>query len=278
MTDATGTADNFNIVTKVTTADTNVGTVAAAGVEKIVVTASDTLLDNDGNGTNDAVSTSTLTLKDAALTNVTVNGNANLVLSLDNNVVALTSVDASALTGVLTATTNGTVAQTITGGSGKDILTSKSTGTVADKLIGGDGADTLTANKGLSQMTGGAGNDIFKIDVASTNSNSAATITDAASGDFIVFANADAFKSAAIELDSTAVFQDFANAAIASITSDNDLAWFQFAGNTYIVQEKNTGTNADVFTNNEDFIVKITGTIDLSTASFNLTSHTLQLA
>jgi hypothetical protein len=277
MADATGSADSLNIVTKVSTASLDFGTVAAAGVETIVLTATDTLLDNDGDGVDDAVSTSTITLSDAALTKVTVNGNANVVLNLNANVVALATVDASTLTGKLTHTTNSTVAETVTGGSGSDLL--KANGSAAHKLIGGAGNDTLWTGTGLAQLTGGAGKDVFHVAVASTNVNSAASIMDFASGDTITFATtATAFKSGAITLDSTAVFQDFANAAIASITANANLAWFQFGGNTYIVQETNNATNADVFVNNEDFIVKIVGLVDLSTASFNATSGTLEAA
>jgi S-layer protein len=277
MADATGSADSLNIVTKVSTASLDFGTVAAAGVETIVLTATDTLLDNDGDGVDDAVSTSTITLSDAALTKVTVNGNANVVLNLNANVVALATVDASTLTGKLTHTTNSTVAETVTGGSGSDLL--KANGSAAHKLIGGAGNDTLWTGTGLAQLTGGAGKDVFHVAVASTNVNSASSIMDFASGDTITFATtATAFKSGAITLDSTAVFQDFANAAIASITANANLAWFQFGGNTYIVQEADVSTNNDVFVNNSDSIVKIVGLVDLSTASFNATSGTLEAA
>jgi hypothetical protein len=280
LVDATGTADSLNIVTKVVASDLNFGTVAAAGVETIVLTATDTKLDNDDDGANDAVSKSTIVLSDAALTKVTVNGNANVDLQLNANVVALATVDASTLTGKLTHITNGTVAETVTGGSAADTLTAKSTSSTADKLIGGAGNDILTGNKGLTQMTGGAGADSFNVTVASLNVNSASSIMDIGSGDKILFAGADAFKSGAITLDSTAVFQDFANAAIASITSANDLAWFQFGGNTYIVQEKviGGGDAEDAFVNNVDFIVKIVGTVDLSTASFNASAGILEIA
>ena len=274
LADATGTADVLKVVTKVGAANVNYGTLTAEGVETINITATDTAATT--------INTSTLTLKDAALKSVVVTGNGALDLALDANVVALTSVDGTAMTGSLTATTNGVVGQTIKGGSGDDVLTSKATGSVADRLEGGAGNDSLFANKGMTMMLGGAGKDTFNITVASTNVNSAATIGDLGSGDVIKFAGADAFKSAAISLDTTAVFQDFANAAIASITSANDLAWFQFGGNTYIVQEKvvslaGNESNDSVFVNGEDFIVKITGTVDLSTASFN-TAGILEIA
>lgn len=274
LTDATGTADVLKVITNVGSANVNYGTLTAEGVETINITATDAAATT--------INTSTLTLKDAALKSVVVTGNGALDLALDANVVALTSVDGTAMTGSLTATTNGVVGQTIKGGLGDDVLTSKSTGTVADRLEGGAGNDSLFANKGMTMMLGGAGKDTFNITVASSNVNSAATIGDLGSGDVIKFAGADAFKSAAISLDTTAVFQDFANAAIASINSANDLAWFQFGGNTYIVQEKvvsiaGNEPNDSVFVNGEDFIVKITGTVDLSTASFN-TAGILEIA
>lgn len=267
LADATGTADVLNVVTKVGATDIGFGNLTAEGVETINITATDTAATT--------INTGSLTINDAALKNLVVTGNGAVNLTLGGNVKSLVSLDGTAMTGKLTATTNGVVAQTIKGGSAGDEL--HANGTVADRLEGGAGADHLYANKGMTMMLGGEGKDTFHIDVASTNVNSAATIGDLGSGDVIMFAGADAFASAAISLDSTAVFQDFANAAIASITSANDLAWFQFGGNTYIVQEKNVGTNPDVFTNNEDFIVKITGTVDLSTASFN-TAGILEIA
>lgn len=279
---ATGTADALNVIANVAANSTNFGTLTAANVETINITANDTKADDDGNGTVTALeapvekTTLTLTADKATTVNVTGSADVDLVLTGSDKV---TLIDGSSMTGALNVTSVSTAAAiVIKGGSGNDTLVSAATSTKADELMGGAGNDSLTANKGMTKMTGGAGADTFNIVVASTNVNSAATIMDLGSGDVIKFASADAFKSAAVTLDSTAVFQDFANAAIASITSDNDLAWFQFGGNTYIVQEKDNSTNADVFTNNEDFIVKITGTVDLSTASFNATSGTLEIA
>ncbi len=271
LTDATGTADVLNVITKVGAGNIGFGALTAEGIETINITATDT--------DTTAINTGSLTINDAALKNLVVTGNGAVNLTLGNNVQSLISLDGTAMTGKLTATTNGVVGQTIKGGSGADELRSLSTGTVADRLEGGAGNDSLFANKGMTMMLGGAGRDTFNITVASTNVNSASTIGDLGSGDVIRFAGADAFKSAAISLDSTAVFQDFANAAIASINSVNDLAWFQFGGNTYIVQEKlvDGSGNDNVFVNGEDFIVKITGTVDLSTASFN-TAGILEIA
>lgn len=283
LADATGTADVFNVVANVAASDVNFGTLTVAGVETINLTANDTKADDNGDGTTTTAEAvpekTTLTLTAAAATTVNVTGSAKVDLVLTGSTkVAL--LDGSTMTGALNVTSvNTTGAVTIKGGSANDTLVSAATSTQADKLIGGAGDDSLTANKGMTEMTGGAGNDTFNIVVASTNVNSAAIITDLSAGDIIKFASADAFKAAAITLADTAVFQDFANAAIASITSDNDLAWFQFGGNTYIVQEKDNSTNANVFTNDEDFIVKISGLVDLGThASFNATQGTLEIA
>lgn len=213
-----------------------------------------------------------------------INGTAGVTVTAvnDGGVLTLTAITAgTAFTatanvadtdGDTPLTTTATVATTVPNAVASGLATT------ANILEGGAGNDSLTANAGMVKMYGGAGNDIFNIITASINVNSAATIMDLSSGDVIKFANADSFKAAGITLDSTAVFQDYANAAIASITTNNDLAWFQYSGNTYIIQEKNAGTNPDVFVNAEDFVVKIAGLVDLSTASFNAQFGTLEIA
>jgi len=273
LTDATGTADSLNVVTKVSTASLNFGTLDLAGIESVAITATDT---NTSLITGGGVNTATFIVKDAALKTATVTGSSHLTLTLDAATTALTSLNASTLTGNLTTTTNGTVAQTVTGGSGADVLTAKG---VNDVLIGGAGNDTLaltgtTAN--LVTLTGGAGADIFQIGVATVNVNSYATITDLAAGDRIQFsAGAATFASAKVSLGDTAVFQDYANAAIAA-TDTGAVTWFQIGGNTYVVE--NVSNNASSFMNGTDIIVRITGAVDLSTASFSASSDTLLIA
>lgn len=283
LADATGSSDVVNVVANVAAANIDFGTFTAANVETINITANDTKADDNGDGTTttaeSAPEKATLTLTADKATTVNLTGSAAVDLTLTGS-TKVTLIDGSAMTGALSVTSlNTTAATTIKGGSAADTLTA-ATGSTADIIYGNDGNDSLTANAGMSKLYGGNGADTFNITVASTNVNSAATIMDAGTGDVIKFGGAagNDFKSAAISLDSTAVFQDYANAAIAAITVTDDLAWFQYGGNTYIVQEKNAGTNADVFVNNEDFIVKIAGTVDLSTASWNKTSGTLEIA
>jgi S-layer protein len=132
----------------------------------------------------------------------------------------------------------------------------------------------------LNTLTGGEGSDTFVIGTASLNVNSYATITDFGVNDLIKLSGADTFKASKVTLGDTAVFQDYANAAVNDLdttTSGKDMAaWFQFAGNTYVVVDIKT-TNSTTFINGEDFIVKLTGLVDLTNASFNDTIGTIAL-
>lgn len=259
---ATPTTDTFNLVLTKAGA-LAAGTVTAAKVESFTIAANDT--------TKAAVAGSaadSLTLVAADATALTITGNAHLTLTSAN--VKVTSVDASAMTGGLTYTAAGGVAETIKGGASANILAA-STGNLADTLIGGAGNDSLTSNAGLNILTGNGGNDTFKILTASLNSSSYATITDANAGDILQFGTAATFASAKITLADTAVFQDYCNAAINN-TNIGDVTWFQYAGATYVIDNASDGTS---FVNGTDFIVKLTGLVDLSNTSINTTSDTL---
>jgi len=166
--------------------------------------------------------------------------------------------------------TNGIVAQTVTGGTGDDTLTAAGT---SDVLLGGEGDDTLVAGD-LAQLTGGAGADTFDMTNVTTNVNSYATVVDAIAGD-IIETSGVAFN-AGITIANTVVFQDYANAAINVNDADNTLSWFQFSGNTYVVQDVD---NSDTdFTNGADIVIQLTGLVDLSAASFNATLGTIEIA
>lgn len=266
MSDATGTADSFNIVTKVDAADLSFGTVAVAGVETVNITATDISPVNTTTGVA-TISKATLTVSDDAVKAVVVTGNSDLNLTVDG--ALLTSVDASSATGNLTfsSAVNSAV---ITGGSGADNLTGTGNN---QTLVGGAGADTLVATGDLAVLTGGAGADVFNIGNATSNVNAYATITDFTAGDSIKFsAAASDFIAAKVTLGATAVFQDLANAAIAN-SDAGDVAWFQHGGDTYVIE--NVSNNASTFVNGTDIIVKLTGLVDLSTGSFSSSEDTL---
>jgi S-layer protein len=276
MLDATGAADSLNV--KVSNENTvTAGTVTAADVETINVESDDIFTDTNSDGDDDNVAAHTLTVGGNDATSVVVTGNGNITLTAGSS--ALTTVDASALTGNLTYTANGaTAGTTVTGGAGDDALTADGSG---DTLIGGAGNDTLKGDD-LTQLTGGEGSDTFLMNMPS-NVNTYSTITDLEAGDVIKFDSATAgdveFSSAALTLASTAVFQDYANAAVNQFGIDvDDAAWFQFGGNTFVVQSGgNHGTTAD-FQAGQDSIIQITGVVDLSTASYNQTDGTLEIA
>jgi|GEM_PF-469681 len=262
MTDATGGADSLNVVIT-NAADTHFGTLLVDDVETLNITATDTVQ----SGTN-TIETFTLAANGDSVEMVTLEGAANLTLT--TNSVVLTNVNATDMTGNLMLSTNGIVAQTVTGGTGDDTLTAAGT---SDVLLGGEGDDTLVAGD-LAQLTGGAGADTFDMTNVTTNVNSYATVVDAIAGD-IIETSGVAFN-AGITIANTVVFQDYANAAINVNDADNTLSWFQFSGNTYVVQDVD---NSDTdFTNGADIVIQLTGLVDLSAASFNATLGTIEIA
>ncbi|WP_284466711.1 beta strand repeat-containing protein [Diaphorobacter nitroreducens] len=268
---ATGTADVLNAVLS-STGNLAAGTLTAANVETVNISTVDTEVVVAPAVQTKNVDSLTLTADKA--TTVNVSGAADLTLTLTGS-TKVTSIDGSTMTGGLTVTSlNTTAATTIKGGSGNDVLTA-ATGTTADVLIGGAGNDTLVANAGMSTLTGGAGNDLFVIGTASANVNSYATITDFAAGDLLKMTGIDSFASAKVSLGDTAVFQDYANAALNALNA-NAGGWFQFSGNTYVVADMGADSTSG-FVNGQDFIVKLTGLVDLSNASFNNDSDTIAL-
>ena len=208
-------------------------------------------------------------------TTITVSGNGAINLAATGT--ALSTVNASANTGGLTYTTTGSAAETVTGSATAANTLTAHAGSTADILIGGAANDVITSNGGLDTLTGNGGNDTFIISTP-TNVNTYASITDPHVGDTIEFAGlanaAAAFLQTKVTLASTAVFQDYANAAVhTAAPAIHDAAWFQYGGNTYVVVN-NVGAEAS-FTNGTDSIVKLTGTIDLSHTSLGTTHGTL---
>lgn len=277
MADATGSADTFNVFIN---SDTSVaaGTVTVNGVETIDLTSTDIFIDSTvpANGLDNNVAAHTVGITGDVATTINVDGSAATTLQLSAASV-LTAVDASAMTGALTVSANGTKAMTITGGAAADALTAIGSG---DTLIGGAGTDTLTGAD-LTTLTGGAGADTFMMNVP-TSVNAYSTITDLLAGDVIDLDGANGgtvvFSSSKIVLADTAVFQDYANATAVAFAADaDDAAWFQYSGNTFVIQSGNA-TNGNDFVSASDGIIKINGLVDLSTASYNQTNGTLEIA
>lgn len=121
-----------------------VSAVSAGGIETLAITS--------GTAAN------TVKVTSSTVKTITVAGSQNLTLT-EGATNTLTRVDAAALTGRLTFTTDDTTAINVTGGSANDTITLGSTFTSADTVDGGAGTDTLsvavaiTAASDLAKVT-----------------------------------------------------------------------------------------------------------------------------
>lgn len=221
-------------------------TVAVKDVETINIVA-----DDSGEGAADATHTMTLTADKA--TTVKVSGDAGLELTLTDS-DAVKTIDASESTGGVKIT-DSSVLKGVT-------------------FTGGAGDDTVTLGAG-NTVTGGAGKDIFNISNTAVNDRS--VITDFGAGDTIkmgnfTVTNADTTHTlgdALVVNDPKATLNDYVNAATAEDKAG--VAWFQYEGNTYVVVNDAThGFAADA-----DYIVQLSGSVDLSDAVMSNGSLTL---
>jgi S-layer protein len=183
--------------------------------------------------------------------------------------------------------TGGTGADTVTLTTGNNVVnlgngTNAFTATTGNNTyVGGTGVDTISVGAGVNTITTGTGADVVTITTAGANVNVYSTITDAHAGMQIAFTNlgTETFVSSKVSLASTAVFQDYANAVVAGATQadhsqDGAFGWFQFGGNTFLVEVKHTtaGGINQTFSNGVDQIVCLTGLVDLSTATGGTTN------
>ena len=175
LADATGTSDSLGLslgtgLTNSASTDLNTSLVVT-GFENL------TLTTNQGPTASTAGSVSTVgAITGATLSNITLKGGG---FSIANAATTLkTTIDGSALTGVLTLGGNVIAGSTITGGAGNDLLTAGTNN--GSTYNGGDGDDQLSAT--VAQLTatgsndtkfvGGDGSDTVKI------TDAAATVVD----------------------------------------------------------------------------------------------------
>jgi hypothetical protein len=282
LANAAGTTDVLNLVmnaadngNNATPAALNGGTVTANGVETFNI-ASTTV---DPNGATNTIST-----VGNAVTTINVTGNATLALTAAN--ATLTRVDASAMTAGGLQFTVANASSTVIGGAGADVITVNATAD-SSTINGGAGNDTflIAAGADLVTLNGGAGADTFDFNGVSTNKSNFVVIQGVDSGDTLDFAGlvdvapVTTFTAARITLsvgatESTQAYLDQAMTTLA----ENGFGWFQFNGNTYIAGDVGGADSLNAFADGADFVVMITGLVDLSTASFNSTSATLEIA
>ena len=291
---STGVNDHVVTITYKTADNYAQATCAPSGTTNGLAVANATV---GGEGAKPVREVTTVTLTDGTNTGLTLGDTMSLKVgattftytataateTMDGAATALAELIAADTTNVQTAAYNGTTkVLTITaktaGVAGLAVsnyaITDAAGGAAkGDILIGGAGNDTLVAGS-LAQLTGGAGNDTFKMVTGLANINSYSTITDFSAGD-ILDTGGNKFVSTGITLQGTATFESYVNTAIAK-TDANDVIWFQYGTNTYVVE--NHSNHATTFDLTQDFIIELTGLKDLSTASFNTTNGYLEMA
>ncbi|MEQ8250015.1 MAG: hypothetical protein RIB41_02160, partial [Oceanibaculum nanhaiense] len=271
-TDNTGTVSIGNKVGETSTTVTLDASTATANHTLTNLTLSgvtNVALVSTGTGTGAASTITTLANADNSV--ITITGSKDLTIT---NALAGTAtgskVDASAFTGKLILTGSGH-ADVITGGSAADSLLG---GAGDDTIDGGAGADYISSGAGSDVITTGAGNDLVEM-TANASVLTFATVSDFAAGDALSFANkgTETFTTAAVSLGGGSTLTDYMNAAAAGNGATNGIVrWFQFEGNTYVVQDLSAGAT---FTANTDRAIKLTGLIDLSTATLSTANNTL---
>lgn len=279
----TGAADVLNIgLSKATTLAA--GVITADKVETVKITGTD--LSTAGGVIH------TATLKSDTATLLNVEGNAGLTLTIDATTVALATINASTATGKLNVTASGSVAMSITGGTGADTISASQGATAkADVIVGGAGNDKLIAGDNGAKLTGGDGNDIFVLSATSSTqgnkeANTYSIVEDFKAGDLLQLQFWDQAGGAATKdvtsfakltaslNPETAVFANFVDAAIAQ-AGLGQAVWFMFGGSSYVVVDSGADS-ATTFGNTEDLIIKLTG-VNLTDASWNSDFATVSL-
>ncbi|KAB0581507.1 hypothetical protein F7P64_06205 [Campylobacter sputorum subsp. sputorum] len=201
---------------------------------------------------------------DANLETLNVKGNEDTVLTFANEATGLKTIDASALTGKLTA----------------DISAARFQATT---LKGGSGDDSLKFNSNSKNLviTGGDGNDTFEVTGdAFENANTKTTtdiakIADFEKGDKIKIGALEEGKVAKYDVDGNIDFNENFNKAVAAAnTSISKAAYFTY-------KDVNTGSTDTYVVHSLDgssgTAVKLAGTIDLANATVDAGSDTITL-
>lgn len=149
---------------------------------------------------------------------------------------------------------------------------------------GGTGNDTITTNASSATLTGTGGNDKYVVSAtiaasavdATTAATKMTTITDFNAGDMLDFtgfaagAGVTSLTKAQTDIATATNLTNAINLALenAAVNAAGKAAWFQYGGNTYVVNQgaADTAGAANDFTA-ADAIVKLTGLVDLTNAT-----------
>lgn len=262
----------------------------AAGIEAVSINAvsgsATATIDADAN-TLDTITVTgagrvTVVSTEATITTVDASGNTGGVTYVSG---ALAEDDVAVTGGSGNDTFNFSAATadvTINSGAGNDIITG---GAGDDTLNGGAGNDIITGGLGGDTLTGGAGDDVFvytafadsaisstgtdsTVDVITDFNTGNDTIDLSALGDLVQTsaANQIAVGNAVTNAGATAELSDVVD-AVTAVTNANELTWFNFGGNTYVVAEGAAGTDGAT---GDVLVIELTGVVALTAADFNL--------
>jgi S-layer protein len=184
-----------------------------------------------------------------------------------NNVVNLGN-------GANSFTSTGAGNNTVTGGTGVDTIT---VGTGANTISTGAGNDIIHigAAAGLNTVDVGTGTDTVILDAIQTTSGFYTSITGMSAGDIVDLSNiigtsaavsAQVVMGAKITLGGASSFTTYLNAAAAGDgnTANTVISWFQFNGNTYIVEDTSA---AATFQDGADSVIELVGLVTLTTST-----------
>lgn len=263
---ASGDADAFSVTLNETADAAATAKLTINGIENLTVEST-----GAGDGQN------TLQVTDHALQTLTITGSQDLALTFvgtngtngaDGGAVNL--IDGSAATGDLDiktayVTADSKLGLTVKTGSGDDIITLGGKASVD----AGAGDDTIISSAKGGTFAGGDGKDTFDVRLAKGSDNMV-TITDFVAGtDKLTFVDQGAETFAKATVSSAQSLEAALNAAAAGNGSVNGaLSWFQYGGNTYIVQDLSSQSDFQ----SGDIVVKLVGEHDLSgmiVADFN---------
>lgn len=219
-----------------------------------------------GSGT-DTITMNHATNHDATINSFTLGNGTNTLTAGnndgDNTVTGGTGIDTITL---------GNGDNTVTTSSGNDVVT---VGTGANTIDVGAGNDVVTigASAGVNTVNVGTGTDAIVFTGVQTTAGYYTSLTGMGAGDTLDFsatANdggglSSGVLGSKITLGGVATFTDYLNAATAGDGStDSDLAWFQFSGNTYLVLDNSA---AATFQSGGDQVVELVGLISLATST-----------
>ena len=261
---ATGTADKLNLVFNPKGTDTglnNTGGFVIDDIENIDIASN---LDDKKTATaKNTVNLKATVEAKGTLTNVVIKGDANTELALDANLKKLKTVDASTLKGkfVFNGATHLDDKAVVKGGTADDTITFAST--MATTVTGGAGKDTFVINKGINPLTFAA--------------SKTSTITDFTKGDTIKIGGLAATTQDKIVKYEVSGSLDFANNFKEALKAagDKKVAYFTYrdpdtnSTDTYVVKSHGDDAVAD----QDDYVVKLSGAIDLSNATITTSGN-----